>query len=170
LIALGARIELRRGGQVRELPLEEFFIAYGKQDRAADELLSRIHIPKIQPGAIVSAEKLSKRFDQDISAVAAGFLVELDKGQVTRARLAFGGMAGTPSRARHAEDALTGASWSAESVGRAADALDRDFTPLDDLRASAEYRLSGAGAMLRRFYEASAGPTHRLADLRSLAL
>jgi xanthine dehydrogenase small subunit len=96
--------------------------------------------------------KLSKRFDQDISAVMAAFRLTNSNGSVADARLAFGGMAGTPKRASRAEAALVGRPFDAASVERAAAALAEDFTPLTDMRASAGYRLKTAQNLLRRFY------------------
>ena len=99
LIALGATVTLRKGAERRTLPLEDFFIAYGKQDRAPGEFVESVHVPKPAPGTLNAAYKVTKRRDEDISAVAAGFHVALTDGVVTTARLAFGGMAATPKRA-----------------------------------------------------------------------
>lgn len=107
LIALDARIVLRRGDTRRELPLEDFFIDYGKQDRRQGEFVEEVLIPT-QPQARIAAYKVSKRRDSDITSVAAGFCIDVADGMITRARLAFGGMAGTPKRARRAEAALQG--------------------------------------------------------------
>ncbi|MGR3822410.1 MAG: xanthine dehydrogenase small subunit [Salipiger marinus] len=152
LIALGAEIVLRRGADRRRLPLQDFFLDYGKQDRAAGEFVESIHIPL--PGAddLHAAYKLSKRRDEDISAVAAGFRITVEQGRITQARLAFGGMAATPKRASGAERALTGQPWSEAAFEAAAEALAQDFTPLDDWRASAAYRMLGAQNLLRRFF------------------
>ena len=152
LIALGAEIVLRRGANRRRLPLQDFFLDYGKQDRAAGEFVESIHIPL--PGAddLHAAYKLSKRRDEDISAVAAGFRITVEQGRITQARLAFGGMAATPKRASGAERALTGQPWSEAAFEAAAEALAQDFTPLDDWRASAAYRMLGAQNLLRRFF------------------
>jgi xanthine dehydrogenase small subunit len=152
LIALGAEIVLRHGADRRRLPLQDFFLDYGKQDRAAGEFVESIHIPL--PGAddLHAAYKLSKRRDEDISAVAAGFRITVEQGRITQARLAFGGMAATPKRASGAERALTGQPWSEAAFEAAAEALAQDFTPLDDWRASAAYRMLGAQNLLRRFF------------------
>jgi xanthine dehydrogenase small subunit len=152
LIALGAEIELSSVDGVRRIALEDFFIAYGQQDRRANEVLTRVFVPKPKAKDIVAAEKLSKRFDQDISAVSMGLFVRLDGGLVATARLAFGGLAGTPKRAAHAESLLNGQPWSIETARRAADALAQDFTPMSDHRASAEYRLRAAQGMLVRAF------------------
>ncbi|MEM6479103.1 MAG: xanthine dehydrogenase small subunit [Pseudomonadota bacterium] len=150
LIALGATLHLRKGDTRRSLPLEEFFIAYGKQDRAPGEFVEAITVPK-RPD-ILRVYKLSKRFDQDISAVCGSFYIPVEAGRIRAPRIAFGGLAGTPARARQTEAALEGRPWSHETVERAAKALAADYTPLSDMRASAEYRLKTAQNMLRRAF------------------
>ena len=169
LIALGAEITLRHGDTTRRLPLENFFLAYGKQDRAPGEIVTHVEIPAPPAGAIFTLEKLSKRFDQDISAVSAAFLIQLDAGHVTSARLAFGGMAGIPKRATHAEAALTGQPWTEPTIRAAMSALAQDFTPLTDMRASASYRLEAAANLLLRVFRQSQGQGVRLAHLESIA-
>lgn len=148
LIALGARLHLRRGDARRVIALEDFFIAYGQQDRGPGEFVEAVTIPlSTDP---LQVWKLSKRFDQDISAVCGAFAIGVENGRVLRARAAFGGMAGTPARARATEAALIGVEWSEAGIAPALEALGRDFTPLSDMRASAAYRLQTARAMLRR--------------------
>ena len=148
LIALGATLHLRRGEARREMPLEDFFIDYGKQDRQLGEFVEAVSVPD-QPDRL-TCQKLSKRFDQDISAVCGCFNITTEGGTVTAARIAFGGMAGTPKRARHTEDALIGQPLTPEGVAAAQAALEQDFTPLSDMRASSRYRLEAAKGMLLR--------------------
>ncbi|WP_299726464.1 xanthine dehydrogenase small subunit [uncultured Tateyamaria sp.] len=148
LIALGASLHLRSVDGARSLPLEDFFVDYGKQDRAKNEFVEAITIPRA--GDHLRCYKLSKRFDQDISAVCGCFWIEVADGVVTAARLAFGGMAGTPKRAAGAEAALVGNPWSETTVAAAMTALSQDFTPLSDMRASASYRMEAAQNMLLR--------------------
>jgi xanthine dehydrogenase small subunit len=157
LIALDARLTLRRGVERREIPLEDFFIAYGKQDRAPGEFVESVFVPALQPEHRFACYKISKRFDQDISAVMGAFRVKLDRGKVTEARLAFGGMAATPKRAANAEAALVGSSFDDRAVERAVRALAEDFSPITDMRASKDYRLKAARNLLRRFYLENAG-------------
>jgi xanthine dehydrogenase small subunit len=157
LIALGARIVLRRGDQRRELPLEAFFVDYGKQDRAPGEFVEQILIPT-QPGAKVAAYKVSKRRDSDITAVAAGFCVDVQDGIITSARVAFGGMAATPKRARNAEAALQGQPFAEASFDAAARAVAHDFQPMSDMRASADYRAMVARNLFRRFWLEQSDP------------
>ncbi|MHA6346303.1 xanthine dehydrogenase small subunit [Roseivivax sp. CAU 1761] len=152
LIALGARVTLRRGDARRTLPLEEFFLDYGKQDRAPGEFVESLTIPLPRPGTRHAAYKVSKRRDEDISALACGIAVDVEGGTITGARIAFGGMAATPKRAAAAETALTGAPFAAESFEAAAQALEGDYSPLSDWRASAEYRRLAAANLLRRFW------------------
>ncbi|MDD9728601.1 xanthine dehydrogenase small subunit [Mameliella sp. AT18] len=152
LIALGAEITLRKGDARRVLPLQEFFIDYGKQDRQAGEFVEVIRVPLPQPGERHAAYKISKRRDEDISSVAAGIRVTVTEGRITDCRIAFGGMAATPKRAAHAESALLGQAWSEEVFAKAAVALVQDFTPLSDWRASSDYRSLTAGNLLRRFF------------------
>lgn len=155
LIALGAALHLRRGDQRREMSLEDFFVAYGKQDRMVGEFVEAISIPR-QPDAL-KCYKLSKRFDQDISAVCGCFNLTVEAGKITEARIAFGGMAGTPQRAQHVEEALTGQPWNEQSIATARAAFAQDYTPMSDMRASAEYRLKTAQNMLMRYYLESQG-------------
>jgi xanthine dehydrogenase small subunit len=118
LIAAGATLHLRRGDERRSLPLEDFFVAYGRQDRRPGEFVERVTVPRPAPGARYRAYKVSKRFDQDITAVLGAFLLRVEGGRVAEARLAYGGMAATPKRATHAEGALAGRPWTEATVAR----------------------------------------------------
>jgi xanthine dehydrogenase small subunit len=155
LIALGATLHLRKGDTRRELPLEDFFLEYGKQDRAPGEFVEAVSFP-VQPDRL-RVYKLSKRFDQDISAVCGGFNVTMEHGTVAEARIAFGGLAGTPKRATNVEAALTGQPWSQATIDAACARFGEDFTPLTDMRASASYRLETATNMLRRYFGEMSG-------------
>ncbi len=150
LIALGARLHLRRGAVRREMALEDFFLDYRKQDRQPGEFVEAISLPASAPA--LRCYKLSKRFDQDISAVCGAFNVTVTAGKVTAARIAFGGMAGVPRRAARVEAALIGQDWTEALVLAAREAMASDFTPLSDIRASAGYRLTAAGNMLLRYF------------------
>ncbi|MGS4946397.1 xanthine dehydrogenase small subunit [Meridianimarinicoccus sp. RP-17] len=152
LIALEAEIVLRRGDVRRTVALEDFFIEYGKQDRAAGEFVETIRIPIPSQNDRNAAYKISKRRDEDISSVAVGIQVTVAEGRITRSRIAFGGMAATPKRATAAEQALQGQVWSQAAFDAAAKALEQDFRPLSDWRASAAYRMLSAQNLLRRFY------------------
>ena len=150
LIAMGARLHLRKGAARREIALEDFFLDYGRQDRAPGEFVEGVTLPAEAPALRVY--KLSKRFDQDISAVCGAFHVTVEDGRVTDARIAFGGMAGVPKRAAMAEAALTGREWSEATIREAMWRIGEDFTPLSDMRASADYRLDTARNMMLRYY------------------
>jgi len=152
LIALGATITLRHGGARRVLALEDYFLDYGKQDRRPGEFVESVVIPHPRPEQIVRIVKLSKRFDSDISAVCGAVCLTLDKDRITEARIAFGGMAGIPKRARTAEAGLVGAVWSQSACEEAARTLAGDFSPLTDVRGSSDYRLTAAGNILRRLW------------------
>jgi xanthine dehydrogenase small subunit len=157
LIALGATLVLRQGAETRELPLEDYFVAYGKQDRRPGEFVEAVIVPTPAPGRLVRIFKLTKRFDQDISAVCAAFALDIEAGQVRAARIAFGGMAATPKRASACEAALIGQPWTEASIDRAVAALAQDFQPIDDMRASAAYRLAAAGNLLRKVWIEAGG-------------
>ncbi len=150
LIALGAVLHLRKGAERRALLVEDFFLEYGKQDRAPGEFVEAVSIPT-QPDRL-KVYKLSKRFDQDISAVCGGFYISVADGVVTEARIAFGGMAGVPKRATSVEEALIGKPWTMDTINATAEAWSADFDPLSDMRASAQYRLTTARNMLQRYF------------------
>ncbi len=152
LIAAGATLHLRHGAVRRSMPIEDFFIDYGKQDRAPGELVEKIVVPLPKAGTRYRAYKISKRFDQDISAVMAAFSLRLEGERITEARIAFGGMAATPKRAVAAEASVTGAAWTEETVARAMAALEQDYSPISDWRASAGYRMQVAKNLLMRLY------------------
>jgi xanthine dehydrogenase small subunit len=153
LIALGATLILRRGETTREIALEDFFLDYGKQDIAPGEFVEAVTLPR-EPGQAsrLRAYKISKRFDQDISAVLGAFNINVEDGKVQSARIAYGGMAGTPKRAQAVEAALIGQPWTKASIEAAMAAIAQDFTPLSDMRASMSYRLVTAANMLMRYW------------------
>ena len=151
LIALGARAVLASPRGERMVLLENFFIAYGKQDRAADEVLVRIEIPKLTSQAAFRVFKISKRFDQDISALCGAFHAELRDGLLCNVRICFGGLAGVPLRASSVERVLEGRPLDPQTLEQAVAQFPLDFRPLSDHRASAEYRMLAAQNLLRKF-------------------
>jgi xanthine dehydrogenase small subunit len=165
LIAMGAVLHLRKGDVRREMPLEAFFLDYRKQDRARGEFVEAVTIPTHAPD--LACYKLSKRFDQDISAVCGGFNVTREGGRVTAARIAFGGMAGIPKRAAAVEAALVGKEWSLATVEAALPAFAADFTPMSDMRASAGYRLETAASLLLRYFHAGDGLAVSVLEVRA---
>ncbi|MGQ0559008.1 MAG: xanthine dehydrogenase small subunit [Sphingosinicella sp.] len=154
LIALGAELTLRRGSERRTIPLEDFFLSYGKQDLAPGEFVERVRIKRPAQGTLVSISKLSKRFDSDISGVCGAFALAIADGSIREARVAFGGMAAIPARAPGCEAALAGQEWSEATVEAAAKALGDDYRPIDDLRGSAAWRRTAAANLLRRMWAA----------------
>jgi xanthine dehydrogenase small subunit len=161
LIALGARLVLNRAGERREMPLEDFFLAYGRQDRRPGEIVERIRLPLPRPGWRFACYKVSKRFDQDITAVLGAFHLRLAGGEVAEARICFGGMAATPKRAPAAEAALTGRPWNRETVALAQQALAEDYRPIDVMRASGGYRAQVAANLLLKCFVESTDPAAR---------
>ncbi len=151
LIALAARVELAGPRGMRSLPLEDFFVAYLQQARRPDEYVRRVIVPVPSPETAFRAYKISKRRDEDISAVLAAFAFTIDSGVVTAARMAFGGMAGIPARATKCEASCVGLRLDQQSGWDAAlAALDAEFTPISDHRASADYRQRVARNLLRK--------------------
>jgi xanthine dehydrogenase small subunit len=150
LIAMGARLHLRHRDTRREMALEDFFLDYRKQDRRPGEFVEAVSIPAAAPD--LRCYKISKRFDQDISAVCGAFDVAVEDGTVRAARIAFGGMAGIPKRAAAVEAALVGQPWDLPTIRRAMAAMAKDFAPLSDARGSAAYRLSAASNLLLRLF------------------
>jgi xanthine dehydrogenase small subunit len=170
LIALGATLHLRRGDAARAMPLEAFFLDYGRQDRARDEIVTHVTVPRLSAADHLRAFKIAKRNDQDISSVMGAVKVTLDGRRIAAARIAFGGLAGIPKRAGAVEAALIGLSVDDEdAIAAAVGRLAEDFTPMDDHRASARYRLTVAKNLIRKaLVEIACGersPT-RIAHLR----
>ncbi len=158
LMALDAQVELRQGDRVRRLRLDDFYTGYQTNRLEPGEFVQALAVPDSAWARQIRAYKISKRFDSDISAVFAALAIELDGDTVAEVRLAFGGMAAVVKRAATAEAVLRGQPWSAATLAAAQAALARDFTPLDDMRASAAYRLRVAQNLLQRFWlETQAG-------------
>ncbi|MDB5540281.1 MAG: FAD-binding molybdopterin dehydrogenase [Devosia sp.] len=162
LMALGASITLRKGDVRREVKLEDFFIAYGKQDRQPGEFVESVTIPSLPEGEQFACYKISKRKDEDISSLCGAFRLRLEGGAVASVTIAFGGMAATPKRAKAVEAALLGKAWTVGTVEAALPAFAEDYQPLTDMRASAEYRLLAAQNLLRRFFLETTGAGERL--------
>jgi len=163
LIALNASVTLRKGAARRTIPLEQFFIAYGKQDRQPGEFVEAIHIPLPEQGTQFAAWKISKRREEDITSVLGAFLLKLAAdGTVETIRIAYGGMAATPKRAAAVEAALTGKPWNAETIEAALHFYEADFKPISDMRASSAYRMLSARNLLRRFHLATTKPAGSL--------
>jgi xanthine dehydrogenase small subunit len=163
LIVLGAAVTLRRGKERREVKLKDYFIAYGNQDRQPGEFVESVSIPLLPQGEHFACYKITKRRDEDISALCGAFRVFINEaGKVGMIRIAFGGMAATPKRALAVEEALVGKPWTSETIESAIPAFAVDYQPISDMRASAEYRLLAAQNLLRRFFAETTSTAERL--------
>ncbi|MDR7307852.1 xanthine dehydrogenase small subunit [Rhodoferax saidenbachensis] len=161
LIALGANVVLMalRKGKVthRELRLEDLYTGYRKNVMAPDEVLAWIKVPKAVPAERSRVYKISKRFEDDISAVCLALNLHIVDGQVVHASVGVGGVAATPVRARKTEAALTGEAWTADTVMTAMATLRGEFSPISDMRASSAYRTEVLGNLLQRYWLESQG-------------
>jgi len=157
LIALGANVVLMSERGHRELPLESLYTGYRKNLMAKDEVLAWIKVPKPVPGEMLKVYKISKRYDDDISAVCLAIKLQVEDGKVLSASVGAGGVAATPVRAAHTEAALTGRPWSQETVRQVISTLRAEFSPISDMRASGAYRSEVLGNLLQRFWLESQG-------------
>jgi xanthine dehydrogenase small subunit len=157
LIALGANVVLmsRRGHQ--EIPLEALYTGYRKNVMAADEVLAWVKVPLPQAGEMLKAYKISKRYDDDISAVCLAISMRFESGHVSHVSIGAGGVAATPVRAAKTETALKGQPWTPQTVQRGIAALRAEFSPISDMRASGSYRSEVMGNLLQRFWLESQG-------------
>ena len=172
LIVLGATVVLRASDTTREMPLEDFYLGYQKTVLGTSEFVERIRIPLPEAALAFRTYKISKRFDQDISALCGAFAARIVNGRIGSIRIAFGGMAATAARARATEAALLDQPWTEATVRIAQAALETDYAPISDMRASAAYRRTVAGNLLKKFFietnaRVSRHPS-RLYDLRDL--
>lgn len=152
LIALGVEMLLQRGDVERTIAVEDFFVAYKRTVLQESEFIKCFYIPKAKPGQLLKLYKISKRIDDDISAVLAAFFIEIKDNVVTDLRLAFGGMAGIPMRARQCEAALLNKPLNQENINAAQQALAHDFQPMSDVRASDKYRMKVAQNLMQKCY------------------
>ncbi|WP_076416716.1 xanthine dehydrogenase small subunit [Shewanella sp. UCD-KL12] len=152
LIALGAQMTLQRGDVKRKIAVEDFFVAYKKTVLKESEFIRNFTIPKAKPGQFLKLYKISKRLDDDISAVLGAFFIELKDNVVTDLRIAFGGMAGIPMRAKHCEAALLNKPFIQTNITAAQQALTLDFQPMSDVRASDKYRMKVTQNLMQKCY------------------
>jgi xanthine dehydrogenase small subunit len=157
LIALRAQVVLASTRGERTLPLENLYTGYRQNVMAADELLVRIVVPRPGVTEALRAYKISKRFDDDISAVCLVINLDIEANVVRHASIGAGGVAATPARAHQTEAALTGQPWTAETVQKAAAALQAEFSPISDMRASGAYRRTVLASLMQRFWLESQG-------------
>ncbi len=171
LIALGARVVLMRWDaereaiDSRELALEHLYTGYRTNVMRADELLCSITVPRPASDETLKIYKISKRFDDDISAVCLAMKMTLTDDVVTQVSIGAGGVAATPMRAQQTEAALRGQPWNADTVMAAQAALRAEFQPISDMRASAAYRQTVLVNLLQRFWLESQG--HSAINLES---
>ena len=156
LIALGAKLQLRQGNSTRLLPVEDYFVSYKVTALQAGEFIERILVPRAQSRQLFQAYKISKRLEDDISAVCGAFNLHIADNTVHSAVIAFGGMAAIPRRATACEQALIGQPWTQPTIDAAMAALSSDYAPISDFRASAEYRQRVAMNLLQRLFLESA--------------
>ncbi|ROZ76132.1 xanthine dehydrogenase small subunit [Ramlibacter sp. WS9] len=157
LIALNAHVVLMSTRGHREMALEDFYTGYRKNLLAPDEVLAWIKVPRPRKGEFLRAYKISKRYDDDISAVCLVVNMTLNGNTVAQVSIGAGGVAATPVRATQAESALIGKPWTTEAARKASDALRAQFQPISDMRASAAYRSEVLGNLMQRFWLESQG-------------
>jgi xanthine dehydrogenase small subunit len=157
LIALGATVVLRRGDATREMDLADLYLAYQKTAMQPGEFVVEIRVPARRKELILRAYKVSKRYDQDISAVFACFALHVEDGTIASARIGCGGVAPVPKRAAATEAALVGQPWNEATADAAVREISREFSPIDDMRASAAYRRAALGNLVRRFFLETSG-------------
>ena len=169
LIALRAQVVLASQARgERALPLEALYTGYRQNVMAADELLVRIVVPKPSATEQLKAYKISKRFDDDISAVCLVLNLDIADGTVQRASIGAGGVAATPVRAQQTEAALQGKPWTEATVQQAMRVLQAEFSPISDMRASGDYRRTVLGNLLQRFWlESQGGAPASIAQLQA---
>lgn len=165
LIALGATLVLASTRGERTLPIEDFYLAYRKTALAPDEVLARIEVPQPTPHEWLRADKISKRFEDDISAVCLAVALQVEDGVIHSARIGAGGVAAVPARAIQTEAALAGQQCAEGAFDAAASVLEAEFKPLSDMRASSAYRRAVLGNLLRRGWQQSQPGALALADL-----
>ena len=156
LLVLDATLALRLGAAEREVAINDFYHDYMKNDLQPGEFVARIRIPLPADDAIVSSQKWSKRFDQDISAVCTAYRLVIKAGKVSSFRMACGGLAATVRRATKTEASITARPWTRETIEAACEKLAQDFAPISDMRASADIRLLAVQNLLRRFFAETA--------------
>lgn len=152
LLALQAKITLDNGSETRKLPLADFFLDYKKTVLQPGEWLQDIIIPLPTKNSIRRAYKISKRIEDDISAVCAVFNLELEGGKVKSLKTGFGGVAGVPASCNALEDAVIGQPWDIKTMQTGKRVLANAFSPLSDVRSSEEYRNKMLENLWQRFW------------------
>ena len=171
LIALESELNLRKGKSQRKVVLDQFYLGYQQKDCQPGEFIESIRIPLNNDHYKLASYKVSKRYDQDISAVCAAFVMGLDKdGIIDHLRIAYGGMAATPARAKNTEKVLLGQRWNEAGLELARQNLQQDFSPLSDVRASSDYRLKVAQNLMTRFFlQSQSERANQITDLAGVS-
>ena len=157
LIALNAHVVLMSTRGYRDMSLENFYTGYRKTVLAGDEVLAWIKVPRPVAGEQLRIYKISKRYDDDISAVCLAVNLRLENNTVAKISIGAGGVAATPVRAAKTEASLRGKPWTLDAVQKATAALRAEFQPISDMRASAAYRSEVLGNLMQRFWLESQG-------------
>jgi xanthine dehydrogenase small subunit len=157
LIALGAYVVLMSVRGHREMPLEHFYTGYRKTVLAPDEVVAWIKVPRPVAGEFLRAYKISRRYEDDISAVCLVVNLTLEAGRVAKIGIGAGGVAATPVRAIQTESFLIGKQWTEQVALDAVNVLRAEFEPISDMRASAAYRSEVLGNLVKRFWLESQG-------------
>jgi len=149
LLSLNAQIIIQDLKKTKILFLDDFFINYRKTKLKKGQFIHSIRIPLFTKN-IFKAYKVSKRFDDDISSVCAAFNLEIAKNKIEVVRIAYGGMAAIPKRAKFCEKILLNSFINDETIHKAKKALEKDFKPISDMRASGSYRMEVAKNLLEK--------------------
>jgi xanthine dehydrogenase small subunit len=168
LIALGATVVLASTRGEREMPIEDFYTGYRKNVLAPDEVVAAVDVPRPAAGEFLRAYKISKRFDDDISAVCLAINLHVENGHVKAISIGAGGVAPTPVRAKQAQQRAQGQAWSQAAATAIGDELRKEFAPISDMRASSQYRSEVLGNLVQRFWLESQGM--RAINLESFVL
>ena len=143
LLSLDASVILQDFKKKMIIPLKKFFISYRKTKLKRGQFISSVRIPIFKKN-IFKAYKISKRIDDDISSVCGSFNIEIVNKKIKSIRIAYGGMAPIPKRATNCEKILLNSNFSEEIIIKAKNILEKDFQPIDDMRASKNYRMEVA--------------------------
>jgi len=147
LLSLDASIVIESSNKRTILPLKNFFIGYRKTKLKKGQFIRSIRIP-ILKNNIFKAYKISKRIDDDISSVCASFNLAIVNKKIKSIKIAYGGMAAIPKRAIYCEKVLLNSNFSENIILKAQKSLEKDFQPINDMRASKDYRMEIAKNLL----------------------
>ncbi len=152
LMVVDTMLVLRCGDRKRPISLNDFYLGYQETALKSGEFLERVLVPLRHGDTQVQSYKVSKRFDQDISAICGAYSLRRNGAAIADIRVAYGGLAAVPKRAVKCEADLTGRDWNEDTVQVGIEALEFDFSPISDMRSTAEYRQTVCGNLLKRFY------------------